>query len=122
MEKLTGIKDKIVSGAKNFVQALKNNPPLTALICFAICLLVLILVAVFALDEFVISVCVLMVLEVLMAVLLHRAELWKHALLVVAQVVAGIVIGRGMLILICILVYLAAMVTLHVMFKRSPKA
>lgn len=122
MEKLTGIKDKIVFGAKNFVQTLKNNPPLTALICFAVCLLVLILVAVFALDEFVISVCVLMVLEVLMAVLLHRAELWKHALLIAAQVLTGIVIGRGMLILICILAYLAAMVTLHVMFKRSPKA
>jgi len=119
------IKDKIVHTAKKTYQYLKANPFVTSIIAFCVVILILILVAMLALKEFVISVCVLMILEAMMAVLLHKAELWKHAVLVVAQIVAGVIIGRIPLIIICVLAYIAAMVALHFMFKKtktSPKA
>ncbi len=125
MEKLKDIKDKIVALAKKTFRFLKANPFVTSLICFGIAVFVLVLIAILALHEFVISVCVLMILEAMMAVLLHKAELWKHAVLVVAQIVAGVIIGRIPLIIICVLAYIAAMVALHFMFKKSktsPKA
>lgn len=125
MEKLKDIKDKIVNFAKKAYRFLKANPFVTSLICFGIAVFVLILIAMLALHEFVISVCVLIILEAMMAVLLHKAELWKHAVLVVAQIVAGVIIGRIPLIIICVLAYIAAMVALHFMFKKSktsPKA
>ena len=119
MEKGTNIKDKIVATAKKIFQYFKANPFVTSLVCFALVVLVLILVAMFALHEYVISVCVLIILEAMMAVLLQKSELWKHAVLVVAQIVAGVIIGRIPLIIICVLAYIAAMVTLHFMFKKS---
>ena len=125
MEKLNQIKDKIVALAKKTYRFLKANPFVTSLLCFGVAVFVLILVSMLVLHEFVISVCVLIILEAMMAVLLHKAELWKHAVLLVAQIVAGVVIGRVPLIIICVLAYIAAMVTLHFMFKKtknSPKA
>lgn len=125
MEKLKSIKDKIVDLAKKTFRYLKANPFVTSLICFGVFVFALILVAMLALNEFVISVCVLIILEAMMAMLLHKAELWKHAVLVVAQIVAGVIIGRVPLIIICVLAYIAAMVALHFMFKKSktsPKA
>lgn len=121
MEKLNQIKDKIVALAKKTYQFLKANPFVTSLLCFGVAVFVLILVSMLVLHEFVISVCVLIILEAMMAVLLHKAELWKHAVLVVAQIVAGVVIGRVPLIIICVLAYIAAMVTLHFMFKKNKK-
>ena len=125
MEKINAIKDKIVALAKKTYRFLKANPFVTSLLCFGLAVFVLILVAMLALNEFVISVCVLIILEAMMAVLLHKAELWKHAVLVVAQIVAGVIIDRVPLIIICVLAYIAAMVALHFMFKKSktsPKA
>lgn len=124
-EKLLNIKDKVVHLAKKIFRYLKANPFVTALICFGVFIFAAILVAMLALNEYIISICVLIILEAMMAVLLHRAELWKHAILVVAQIVAGIILNRIPLIIICVLVYIAAMVALHFMFKKtktSPKA
>lgn len=119
------IKDKVVNLAKKIFRYLKANPFVTSLICFGVFLFAVILVAMLVLNEFIVSICVLIILEAMMAVLLHKAELWKHAILVVAQIVAGVIIGRIPLIIICVLVYIAAMVALHFMFKKtktSPKA
>lgn len=125
MEKLNAIKDKIVALAKKTYRFLKANPFVTSLICFGVAVFALILVSMLVLHEFVISVCVLIILEAMMAVLLHKAELWKHAVLVVAHIVAGVVINRLPIVIICVLAYIAAMIALHFMFKKSktsPKA
>jgi len=61
----------------------------------------------------------------MMAVLLHKAELWKHAVLVIAQIITGVIIGRIPMTIVCVLMYLVAMFALHFMFKNknnSPKA
>lgn len=125
MEKLNGIKDKIVDYFKKTVQFLKANPFVTSLICFGLAMFVLILVAMLVLHEYVISVCLLIIIETMMAVLLHKAELWKHAVLVVLHIVAGVIIDRLPLTIICVIAYIVAMFALHFMFKKqknSPKA
>ena len=94
----------------------------TAVLGYAVVSLILILVAIFALNEFVVSVCALIILEAGMAAFLHKAELWKHGVMLVAQIVAAIIIGRVPLVIVCVIAYVAATVALQFMTKTSPKA
>ena len=111
-EKLLGLKDKLVT----FVKA---NSLVTAVAGFSIVSLILILVAIFALQEFVVSVCVLIIIEAAMAALLHQAEIWKHGVLLGLQLVAGIIIGRIWLVVLCIIAYVAATFALQLMGKKN---
>lgn len=111
-EKLLGLKDKLVA----FV---KENSLVTAVAGFSIVSLILILVAIFALQEFVVSVCVLIIIEAAMAALLHQAEIWKHGVLLGLQLVAGIIIGRIWLVVLCIIAYVAATFALQLMGKKN---
>lgn len=124
-EKLVNIKDKVVEIAKKVWEVLKTNRLITSVVGFSIVSLILILVAMIALQEFVVSVCVLIIIEVAMAALLHQAEIWKHGILLALQVVAGVVIGRIPLIVICVIAYVAATLALQLMVKKeevSPEA
>ena len=124
-EKMTNIKDKIVEFAKKVWTLMKTNSLVTSVGIFAVVSLILILVAMIALQEFVVSVCVLIIIEAAMAALLHQAEIWKHGILLGLQIVAGIIIGRIALIVICVIAYVAATFALQLMSKKeevSPKA
>ena len=124
-EKLVNIKDKVVEIAKKVWEVLKTNRLITSVVGFSIVSLILILVAMIALQEFVVSVCVLIIIEAAMAALLHQAEIWKHGILLALQVVAGVVIGRIPLIVICVIAYVAATLALQLMVKKeevSPEA
>ena len=118
-EKLLGIKDKIVEFAKKVWNMMKTNSLVTAVVAFSLVSLVLILVAMLALQEFVVSVCVLIIIEAAMAALLHQAEIWKHGILLGLQFVAGIVLNRIPLIIICIIAYVAATFALQLMGKTN---
>lgn len=124
-EKLIAIKDKVVEIAKKVWDWMKANSLITAVVGFAVVSLILILVAMLALQEFVVSVCVLIIIEAAMAALLHKAEIWKHGILLVLQIVAGIIIKRIPLVIICVIAYVAATFALQLMGKKeevSPKA
>ena len=114
-EKLMEIKDKVV-------ELMKTNRLATAVAGFAVVSLVLILIAILALQEFVVSICVLIILEAGMAALLHQAEIWKHGVLLGLQLLAGIIIGRVPLIIICIIAYVAATFALQFMGKKDEQA
>ena len=118
-EKLMNIKDKVVEYAKKVWDFMKANRLATAVVCYSVISLVLILVAIFALQEFVVSVCVLIIIEAAMAALLHQAEIWKHGILLGLQLVAGIIIARIPLVIICILAYVAATYALQFMGKKN---
>ena len=107
-EKIMNIKDKIVEFAKKAWDWMKKNSLITSVVAFAVISFVLILIALLALQEFVVSVCVLIIIEAAMAALLHQAEIWKHGILLGLQLVAGIIIGRIPLIIICMIAYVAA--------------
>jgi len=124
-EKLMNIKDKVVEYAKKVWELLKTNPLVTSVVGFSIVSLILILVAILALQEFVVSVCVLIIIEAAMAALLHQAEIWKHGILLGLQIVAGIIIKRIPLVIICVIAYVAATFALQLMAKKeevSPEA
>ena len=74
------------------------------------------------LQEFVVSVCVLIILEAGMAALLHQAEIWKHGVLLGLQILAGIIIGRIPLIIICVIAYVVATFALQFMGKTNEQA
>lgn len=118
-EKLMNIKDKTVEFAKKVWELMKTNRLLTAVIGFSVISFMLILVAIFALQEFVVSVCVLFIIEAAMAALLHQAEIWKHGILLGLQLIAGIIIGRIWLIIICIIAYVVATYALQFMGKTN---
>ncbi len=124
-EKLTNIKDKVVGFAKKVWDAMKAHSLVTAVGIFTVVSLVLILVAMLALQEFVVSICVLIIIEAAMAALLHQAEIWKHGILLGLQIVAGIIIKRIPLVIICVIAYVAATFALQLMAKKeevSPEA
>lgn len=119
------VKDKVVEFVKKIGNTLKTHSLITSIVVFSVVSLILILVAMFALQEFVVSVCVLLVIEAAMAALLHQAEIWKHGVLLGLQIVAGVIIGRIPLIIICVIAYVAATLALQFMAKKedvSPKA
>ncbi len=121
-EKLMEIKDKVVELAKKAYEYMKANRLVTAGVGFAVVSLILILVAMLALQEFVVSICVLIILEAGMAALLHQAEIWKHGILLGLQLLAGIIIGRIPLIIICVISYVAATFALQFMGKTDEQA
>lgn len=124
-EKLVEIKDKVVELAKKAWEWMKANRLVTAVVGFAVVSLVLILIAMLALHEFVVSVCVLIIIEAAMAALLHQAEIWKHGILLGLQIVAGIIIKRIPLVIICVIAYVAATFALQLMANKeevSPEA
>ena len=111
-EKLMGLKDKVVG-------YVKGNRLVTAVSVFSVVSLILILVAIFALQEFVVSVCVLIIIEAAMAALLHQAEVWKHGVLLGLQIVAAIIINRMPIIIVCVIAYVAATLALQFMGKKN---
>ena len=113
------IKDKVLEFVKKIVEVLKTHSLVTSITAFSIVTFTLILVAIFVLQEFVVSVCVLIVIEAAMAALLHQAELWKHGVLLGLQIVAGAIIGRVALTIICVIAYIAATLALHFMAKKE---
>lgn len=119
------VKDKVIEFVKKIGDTLKTHSLITSIVGFSVISLILILVAIFALQEFVVSVCVLLIIEVAMAALLHQVELWKHGVLLGLQIVVGVIISRIPLIIICVIAYVAATFALQFMAKKedvSPKA
>jgi len=116
------IKDKVIELAKKVWDWIKTNSLGTSIVAFSLVSLILILVAMLALQEFVVSVCVLIIIEAGMAALLHQAEIWKHGILLGLQLVAGIMMNRIPLIIICIVAYVAATFALQLMGKKNEQA
>ena len=117
------LKDKLrkIGFLKAIVHFVRAHRLVISISCFSITFLALVLGAVWGLHEYIVPVCVLMVIEVVMAVLLHRAELWIHGLLLVAQLVVAIVMGRLPLVILCMLAYVAATITMQFAYEQPKK-
>lgn len=124
-EKLFKLKDKVVEFSKKAIEWMKNNRLISIVAAYVVITLILILITVLALHEFVVSACVLIIIEVAMAALLHQEEIWKHGILLGLQIIAGLIIRRIPLIIICVIAYVAATFALQLMAKKeevSPEA
>lgn len=95
------------------VQArVQRDNALLALLVFCIVAITAILVNVMVMELSVVSVCLLLIIEVGIAVLLHHAELWIHGVLLLAEVVAGIAMGKVVPVLLFAAVYVMATIAL----------
>ena len=62
----------------------------------------------------VVAMCMLVILETVLAVFLHHAELWLHGVVILAEVIAGILCSKILLVVLCAVVYVAATACLQV--------
>jgi hypothetical protein len=97
----------------------KKNITLDILVVFAIFVLALILVGALGLKEPVVPVCLALILEVGIAVMLHNAQVWLHGAAVVVQLVAGVLIARTGMMILCIVLYVLAIAALQLLEKNG---
>ena len=118
---LLKIKERLkkIDVLNKLVALMRAHRLVLSLIFFCVAILALILGATLGSGEFVVQVCVLMIIEVAMAVLLHKSELWIHAILLVAQVVTAFVIDRVSLTILCVVAYIVTTITLQLAFKKN---
>ncbi len=100
---------------------IKTHKNMVSLAIFVIIAAISVVVMTVILKQSVIPVCVLVLIEAGIAVLLHNAEVWMHGLLILAEIIAGIATGRIVILLLCILVYIAAIFALKFMNEEISK-
>ena len=104
---------------QDMTEKLTNNKMMLAVAAFALVTLAMIVIGIMALKVPAVAMCVLFIIEAGIAVMLHHAELWLHGVLVLAEVIVGIAIGKAVLIILCAVVYVAATVFLQMLDKRE---
>ena len=90
----------------------QRDNALIALLAFCIIAVSVVVINVMVMELSVVSVCLLLIIEVGIAVLLHHAELWIHGVLLLAEVIAGIVMGKVVPVLLFAAVYVMATIAL----------
>lgn len=103
----------------NILDKIKAHIALVILVAFAVVALAVILIATLGMHEFVVPVCVLVIIETLIATLLRKSELWLHGVAVVLQLLAGFLIGRFPLMALCVVIYVAATVALMFIHRNG---
>lgn len=104
---------------KNILTKLKEQKKLVAIVGFCLITILMIVLSMVVLKENVVPVCVIMILEAAIALMLHKAELWVHGALLLAEVIAGILVGNIPLIILSAVVYVAATITLQIVYKEE---
>ena len=93
---------------------LSDKKMVMTIAAFAVIVTVMVLIGVCVLHVPVVAMCLLVILETALAVFLHHAELWLHGAVILAEVIAGILCSKILLVVLCAVVYLAATACLQV--------
>lgn len=111
-------KKKFKHTKKNaFLSFYDDNKQYLILFAVIIVMLAVILTGILALKVPVVPVCLLVVLEVLLAVCLQQVPIWLHGLVAIVQIVAGALCAKLVFAISCAVVYIAAILALK--FFRS---
>lgn len=102
---------------QDMIKRLKDSRMVLPIVLFSLLSLVMIVIGMLVLKVPVVAMCVLIILEVGLAVMFHHVELWLHGVLVLAEVIAGIVCSKALLVILCAVVYVAATVCLQMLDK-----
>lgn len=97
------------------LDALVENKSMLLLFAMIVAALAVILISILALKISAVPVCVVVVIEVALAVCLHDVPIWLHGLVVIAEVVVGILTGNTVFILLCAALYLLGLLILRYM-------
>ena len=93
---------------------LSDKKMVMTIAAFAVIVAVMVLIGVSVLHVPVVAMCLLVILETALAVFLHHAELWLHGAVILAEVIAGILCSKILLVVLCAVVYVAATACLQV--------
>lgn len=85
----------------------QEKKSLITLSAFVLVAAIVIVLGICVLKVPVVPLCSLVILETGIAVMLHHAELWIHAVVIIIEVIAGAVSGTLVLAVLCALVYAA---------------
>ena len=110
---------KKINVVNKLVALVKAHRLVLSIVFFCVVILTLILIATLGWGEFVVPVCVLMILEVAMAVLLHRTEIWIHGVLLLLHIIIGVLIGRIPLTILCLIAYVTTTLTQQMVFEKT---
>ncbi len=86
---------------------------------FVAVMLALILIPVLLWQEFVVPVCIVLILAVLMAVFLHKSELWIHGICLLGLFIAGFALNRMPIMILCVIAYVSTTVALQFGFRTE---
>lgn len=93
---------------------LSDKKMVMTIAAFAVIVAAMVLIGVCVLHVPVVAMCLLVILETALAVFLHHAELWLHGVVILAEVIAGILCSKILLVVLCAVVYVAATACLQV--------
>ena len=93
---------------------LSDKKMVMTIAAFAVIVAAMVLIGVCVLHVPVVAMCMLVILETALAVFLHHAELWLHGVVILAEVIAGILCSKIVLVVLCAVVYVAATACLQV--------
>ena len=93
---------------------LSDKKMVMTIAAFAVIVAAMVLIGVCVLHVPVVAMCMLVILETALAVFLHHAELWLHGVVILAEVIAGILCSKILLVVLCAVVYVSATECLQV--------
>ena len=93
---------------------LSDKKMVMTIAAFAVIVAAMVLIGVCVLHVPVVAMCMLVILETALAGFLHHAELWLHGVVILAEVIAGILCSKILLVVLCAVVYVAATACLQV--------
>ena len=93
---------------------LSDKKMVMTIAAFAVIVAAMVLIGVCVLHVPVVAMCMLVILETALAVFLHHAELWLLGVVILAEVIAGILCSKILLVVLCAVVYVAATACLQV--------
>lgn len=93
---------------------LSDKKMVMTIAAFAVIVAAMVLIGVCVLHVPVVAMCMLVILETALTVFLHHAELWLHGVVILAEVIAGILCSKILLVVLCAVVYVAATACLQV--------
>ncbi len=95
----------------------KTEEQVTAIAGFVLMTVIFIVVGIFACKMPVVLVCVIALLEVLLAKCFYNLPIFLHILVVVAQIVAGVIGGQVLFALLAALVYFISVIVLCYLYR-----
>ena len=102
---------------EDILDGIKNNQKLIALIIFCLISVLMIVLSVCVVKISVVAVCLLVIVEAGIATLLHNAEVWIHGVFAIAEIIAGALLNNILLVVFCIVVYVATLFTLKFIYS-----
>lgn len=93
---------------------LSDKKMVMTIAAFAVIVAAMVVIGVCVFHIPVVAMCLLVILETVLAVFLHHAELWLHGAVILAEVIAGILCSKILLVVLCAVVYVAATACLQV--------